>query len=1029
MQIADKYSPQEIESKWYDYWMEHRLFHSEPDEREPYTIVIPPPNVTGMLHMGHMLNNTLQDVLVRRARMQGKNACWVPGTDHASIATEAKVVAKLKAEGIEKSSLSREEFLRHAWDWKEKYGGVILQQLRKLGASCDWERTCFTMDEARTESVLRVFCDLYEKGLIYRGVRMVNWDPSAQTALSDEEVVFKESHGKLYYLRYRVEGHMLNNTLQDVLVRRARMQGKNACWVPGTDHASIATEAKVVAKLKAEGIEKSSLSREEFLRHAWDWKEKYGGVILQQLRKLGASCDWERTCFTMDEARTESVLRVFCDLYEKGLIYRGVRMVNWDPSAQTALSDEEVVFKESHGKLYYLRYRVEGTDRTIIVATTRPETILGDTALCVNPDDERYAWLPEDARVIVPLVGRSVPVIRDTYVDIAFGTGALKVTPAHDVNDYMLGEKYGLESIDIFNDDGTINDKVGLYAGMERFALRKQIEKDLDAAGLLEKTEDYTNNVGYSERTGVAIEPKLSMQWFLSMEKLAGPATRAVLEDEIKLVPEKYKNTYRHWMENIKDWCISRQLWWGQRIPAWYLPQGGYVVALNADEALEKARAKSGDASLTLADLRQDEDVLDTWFSSWLWPISVFDGIRRPNNKDIEYYYPTNDLVTGPDIIFFWVARMIMAGYEYRGEKPFGHVYFTGIVRDKIGRKMSKQLGNSPDPLDLIAQFGADGMRVAMLLSSSAGNDVMFDEALCEQGRNFGNKIWNAYRLVNGWTIDDTLAQSENNRLAIEWFRQALAKTLRQVESDFASYRISEAFMNLYKLFWDDFSGWYLEMIKPAYQCPIDRPTLEATCGFFDDLLRLLHPFMPFVTEEIWQDLAPRKAGESIMVQRMPEAREIDEALLGRFELTKEVVTAVRNVRKQKNIPQKDPLTLRVIADENYPAEYAPVLQKMGNLSQIETTREKDPSAVGFLVKTTQYFVPMEGMIDIEAERKKLAGELEYLEGFLASVQKKLSNERFVSSAPEKVVANERTKQADAEAKIAALREQLAALK
>ena len=875
MQIADKYAPQQIESKWYDYWMEHRLFHSEPDEREPYTIVIPPPNVTGMLHMGHMLNNTLQDVLVRRARMQGKNACWVPGTDHASIATEAKVVAKLKAEGIEKSSLSREEFLRHAWDWKEKYGGVILQQLRKLGASCDWERTCFTMDEARTESVLRVFCDLYEKGLIYRGVRMVNWDPSAQTALSDEEVVFKESHGKLYYLRYRVEG----------------------------------------------------------------------------------------------------------------------------------------------------------TDRTIIVATTRPETILGDTALCVNPDDERYAWLPEDARVIVPLVGRSVPVIRDTYVDIAFGTGALKVTPAHDVNDYMLGEKYGLESIDIFNDDGTINDKVGLYAGMERFALRKQIEKDLDAAGLLEKTEDYTNNIGYSERTGVAIEPKLSMQWFLSMEKLAGPATQAVLENEIKLVPEKYKNTYRHWMENIKDWCISRQLWWGQRIPAWYLPQGGYVVALNADEALEKARAKSGDASLTLADLRQDEDVLDTWFSSWLWPISVFDGIRHPNNKDIEYYYPTNDLVTGPDIIFFWVARMIMAGYEYRGEKPFGHVYFTGIVRDKIGRKMSKQLGNSPDPLDLIAQFGADGMRVAMLLSSSAGNDVMFDEALCEQGRNFGNKIWNAYRLVNGWTIDDTLAQSENNRLAIEWFRQALAKTLRQVESDFASYRILEAFMNLYKLFWDDFSGWYLEMIKPAYQCPIDRPTLEATCGFFDDLLRLLHPFMPFVTEEIWQDLAPRKAGESIMVQRMPEAREIDEALLGRFELTKEVVTAVRNVRKQKNIPQKDPLTLRVIADENYPAEYAPVLQKMGNLSQIETTREKDPSAVGFLVKTTQYFVPMEGMIDIEAERKKLAGELEYLEGFLASVQKKLSNERFVSSAPEKVVANERTKQADAEAKIAALREQLAALK
>ena len=893
MELATKYDPREVESKWYQYWLDHKLFSSRPDGREPYTVVIPPPNVTGVLHMGHMLNNTIQDILVRRARMEGKNACWVPGTDHASIATEAKVVARLAEEGIKKSDLTREEFLRHAWDWTHEHGGIILKQLRRLGASCDWDRTAFTMDEERSKSVIHVFVDLYKKGFIYRGVRMVNWDPKAKTALSDEEVVYKEEHSKLYYLKY---------------------------YVAPEDQASV-----------------------------------------------------ERK----DEAN--------------------------------------VMHRDDRG--WYA-----------VVATTRPETIMGDTAMCINPDDAKNTWL-KGKHVVVPKVGRTIPVIEDGYVDIEFGTGCLKVTPAHDINDHALGLKHNLETIDIFNDDGTINDKVGLYAGMERFALRKQIEKDLDAAGLLEKTEDYTNNVGYSERTGVAIEPKLSMQWFLSMEKLAGPATQAVLENEIKLVPEKYKNTYRHWMENIKDWCISRQLWWGQRIPAWYLPQGGYVVALNADEALEKARAKSGDASLTLADLRQDEDVLDTWFSSWLWPISVFDGIRHPNNKDIEYYYPTNDLVTGPDIIFFWVARMIMAGYEYRGEKPFGHVYFTGIVRDKIGRKMSKQLGNSPDPLDLIAQFGADGMRVAMLLSSSAGNDVMFDEALCEQGRNFGNKIWNAYRLVNGWTIDDTLAQSENNRLAIEWFRQALAKTLRQVESDFASYRILEAFMNLYKLFWDDFSGWYLEMIKPAYQCPIDRPTLEATCGFFDDLLRLLHPFMPFVTEEIWQDLAPRKAGESIMVQRMPEAREIDEALLGRFELTKEVVTAVRNVRKQKNIPQKDPLTLRVIADENYPAEYAPVLQKMGNLSQIETTREKDPSAVGFLVKTTQYFVPMEGMIDIEAERKKLAGELEYLEGFLASVQKKLSNERFVSSAPEKVVANERTKQADAEAKIAALREQLAALK
>ena len=875
MQIADKYSPQQIESKWYEYWLKHRLFHSEPDAREPYTIVIPPPNVTGMLHMGHMLNNTLQDVLVRRARMQGKNACWVPGTDHASIATEAKVVAKLKEEGIEKSSLTREEFLRHAWDWKEKYGGVILKQLQKLGASCDWERTVFTMD-----------------------------DP-----------------------------------------------------------------------------------------------------------------------------RTESVIRVFCDLYEKRLIYRGVRMVNWDPAAQTALSDEEVVFKESHGKLYYLRYKVEGMDRTIIVATTRPETILGDTGLCVNPADPRYDWLPQNARVTVPLVGRSIPVIRDSYVDIEFGTGALKVTPAHDVNDYMLGEKYGLESIDIFNDDGTINDKVGLYVGMDRFEVRKQIEKDLDAAGLLEKTEAYTNNVGYSERTGVAIEPKLSMQWFLAMEKLAGPATKAVMEDEIKFIPEKYKNTYRHWMETIKDWCISRQLWWGQRIPAYYLPKGGFVVAPTPEEALEKARIKSGDPNLQAADLRQDEDVLDTWFSSWLWPISVFDGIRDPDNKEIRYYYPTNDLITAPDIIFFWVARMIMAGYEYRGVKPFSHVYFTGIVRDKLGRKMSKQLGNSPDPLDLIAQYGADGMRVAMLLSSSAGNDVMFDEALCEQGRNFGNKIWNAYRLINGWTVDSALPQSENNRLAIEWFRQTLSKAIRQMEADFASYRISEVFMNLYKLFWDDFSGWYLEMIKPAYQAPIDAETLAATRGFFDDLLRLLHPFMPFVTEEIWQDLAPRKEGESIMTQLQPKAIEEDEKLLARFELAKEIISAVRNVRKQKNIPQKEALALHVILDENYPEEYAPVLCKMGNLSQISPVTEKDPAAAGFLVKTTQYFIPMEGMIDTAAEVEKLTKELEYLEGFLASVLKKLSNERFVQSAPEKVVANERAKQADAEAKIAAIREQLAALK
>ncbi len=873
--VADKYTPQDIESKWYEYWIENKLFHSEPDAREPYTIVIPPPNVTGMLHMGHMLNNTLQDVLMRRARQEGKNACWVPGTDHASIATEAKVVAKLKAEGIDKASLTREEFLKHAWEWKEKHGGIILQQLRKLGASCDWDRTCFTMDEPRTEGVIKVFCDLYEKGKIYRGVRMVNWDPSAKTALSDEEVIYKQSQGKLYYLRYMLEG----------------------------------------------------------------------------------------------------------------------------------------------------------SDRYIVVATTRPETILGDTAVCLNPNDERYKDIPEGARVIVPLVGRSIPIIRDEYVDIEFGTGALKVTPAHDVNDYMLGEKYNLPSIDIFNDDGTINDKVGMYVGIDRFECRKQIEVELQEAGLMEKVEAYTNNVGYSERTGVAIEPKLSMQWFLSMKELAEPATKAVMEDVIKFIPAKYKNTYRHWMENIKDWCISRQLWWGQRIPAYYLPEGGYVIAETAEKAVELARERSGNPALELSDLRQDEDVLDTWFSSWLWPISVFDGIRNPENEDIKYYYPTSDLITGPDIIFFWVARMIMAGYEYRGEMPFKNVYFTGIVRDKLGRKMSKQLGNSPDPLDLIAKYGADGMRVAMMLSSSAGNDVMFDEALCEQGRNFGNKIWNAYRLLSSWSVNEELAQSESNKVAVEWFKQTLSKAIGEVNEMFSTYRISEAFMRIYKLFWDDFSGWYLEIVKPAYQQPIDKATIEATRHFFDMLMRLIHPFMPFVTEEIWQDLAPRTAGESIMYAPMPTAEEADEPMLARFTLVMEAVSGVRNIRKQKNIPQKQALELNYISDENYPAEMAAVIVKMCNLSSITAIEEKDPTAEAFIVKTTQYFVPMGDKIDKDAELKKLADELTYLEGFLASVMKKLSNERFVNSAPEKVVANERAKQSDAEAKIAAIKERMEALK
>ena len=873
MQIADKYSPEQIEQKWYDFWIKENLFHSEPDEREPYTIVIPPPNVTGMLHMGHMLNNTLQDVLIRRARMQGKNACWVPGTDHASIATEAKVVAKLKAEGIDKASLTREEFLAHAWEWKEKHGGIILQQLRKLGASCDWERTCFTMDKERSESVLKVFVDLYRKGRIYRGVRMVNWDPSAQTALSDEEVIYKESNGKLYYLRYKIEG-----------------------------------------------------------------SEEY-----------------------------------------------------------------------------------------IVVATTRPETILGDSALCVNPNDERYKHLAEDARVIVPLVGRSIPVIRDEYVDLEFGTGALKVTPAHDVNDYMLGEKYGLETIDIFNDNGTINDKVGLYVGMERFECRRVIEGDLAAANLLEKVEPYTNNVGYSERTGVAIEPKLSMQWFLSMEELAKPATAAVLEDVIKFVPAKYKNTYRHWMENIKDWCISRQLWWGHRIPAYYLPKGGYVVAESAEEALRLAQEK--DASLTMADLRQDEDVLDTWFSSWLWPISVFDGINNPDNEEINYYYPTNDLVTGPDIIFFWIARMIMAGYEWRNEKPFSNVYFTGIVRDKLGRKMSKQLGNSPDPLDLIAKYGADGMRIAMLMSASAGNDVMFDEALCEQGRNFCNKIWNAYRLINMWAEDSTIPQPEASKQAIEWFDEVMLDRIARIDHNMEQYRISEAFTELYRLFWDDFSGSYLEMAKPAYQAPIDSVTLSRTKHYFDMLMRLLHPFMPFVTEEIWQDLRQEGDVKSIVVAPMPKAeREANATILARFGLVEEIITAIRNVRREKNIAQKEALMLNYIADENYPEEYEAVIAKMCNLKAINKVEEKDATAAGFIVKTTQYFVPMEGKIDREAELKRLTADLEYYEGFLASVMKKLSNERFVSSAPEKVVANERAKQSDAEAKIAALKEQIAAL-
>ena len=874
MELASKYNPADVEGKWYQYWLDHKLFSSKPDGREPYTVVIPPPNVTGVLHMGHMLNNTIQDILVRRARMKGKNACWVPGTDHASIATEAKVVNKLAKEGIKKTDLTREEFLKHAWAWTDEHGGIILKQLRKLGASCDWDRTAFTMDDTRSASVIRVFVDLYNKGLIYRGVRMVNWDPKALTALSDEEVIYKEEHSKLYYLRYKVEG-------------------------------------------------------------------------------------------------------------EDG--------------------------------------------RYAVVATTRPETIMGDTAMCINPNDPKNQWL-RGKKVIVPLVNRVIPVIEDDYVDIEFGTGCLKVTPAHDVNDYMLGEKHNLQSIDIFNDNGTISEAAGLYVGMDRFDVRKQIEEDLQAAGLLEKVEAYTNKVGFSERTNVPIEPKLSMQWFLKMQHFANMALPPVMNDQLRFFPPKYKNTYKNWLENIKDWCISRQLWWGHRIPAYFLPAGGYVVAETPEKALELAREKSGNADLQLSDLRQDEDCLDTWFSSWLWPISLFNGILDPDNDEIKYYYPTSDLVTGPDIIFFWVARMIMAGYEYRGDMPFRNVYFTGIVRDKIGRKMSKSLGNSPDPLELIDKYGADGVRMGMMLAAPAGNDILFDEALCEQGRNFNNKIWNAFRLVKGWNVSTEAEQPECSRVATAWFQATLDKTIAELDDLFGKYRLSEALMLVYKLFWDEFSGWYLEMVKPAFGSPIDKKTYEQTLSFFDCLLRLLHPFMPFITEELWQHLADRNPGESLMVQLVPEAKTFDSELLARFETVKEVIGGIRTIRLQRNIPQKEQLALEIVG-KNPVAELNAVIAKLCNLSAISEVSAKSEGAAAFLVGTTEYAVPLGSLINVEEELKKLENDLKYQEGFLQSVLKKLGNEKFVSKAPASVIEMERKKQADAETKIAALRESIAALK
>ena len=891
MELASKYDPQAVESKWYQYWLDNKLFSSKPDGREPYTVVIPPPNVTGVLHMGHMLNNTIQDILVRRALMEGKNACWVPGTDHASIATEAKVVNRLAQQGIKKTDLTREEFLKHAWDWTHEHGGIILKQLRKLGASCDWDRTAFTMDETRSRAVIHVFCDLYQKGLIYRGVRMVNWDPKAQTALSDEEVIYKDEHSKLYHLKYYVV---------------------------------------------------------------------------------------EQDCQQVDE--------------------------------------ENVMHKDEKG--YYA-----------VVATTRPETIMGDSAMCINPEDKKNTWL-KGKHVIVPLVNREIPVIEDTYVDIEFGTGCLKVTPAHDINDHALGLKHGLETIDIFNDNGTISEAAGLYVGMDRMDVRKQISIDLQNAGLMEKIEDYNNKVGFSERTNVPIEPKLSTQWFLKMQHFADIALPPVMDDDIEFYPKKYKNTYRHWLENIKDWCISRQLWWGHRIPAYYFDNAGkkdFVVAETAEEALKLAQEKN--ANIKAEDLEQESDCLDTWFSSWLWPISLFDGIEHPDNEEINYYYPTSDLVTGPDIIFFWVARMIMAGYEYRGKMPFKHVYFTGIVRDKLGRKMSKSLGNSPDPLVLIDKFGADGVRMGMMLSAPAGNDILFDESLCEQGRNFNNKIWNAFRLVKGWETAD-IEQPKSAEIAVKWFDAKLKEVNEEMQKQFKDYRISEALMTVYKLFWDEFSSWYLEMVKPAYGQPIDQKSYDATLRFFDALLKMLHPFMPFITEELWQHIYDRKDGESIMREKLdiPAPTTEEQKLAADIEAVKQIIAGVRTVRNQKNIAQKEQLSLQVVGKNDFEA-YNDVTLKMANLDKIEVIAEKSADASSFMVGTDEFAVPLGDLIDVAAEIEKAEAQLKHLEGFLMGVRKKLSNENFVAHAPEKVVALERKKESDSVEKIAALKATIEELK
>ena len=914
MELSAKYNPAEVEDKWYSYWLENKFFHSEPDAREPYTIVIPPPNVTGVLHMGHMLNNTIQDILVRRARMQGKNACWVPGTDHASIATEAKVVKKLAEQGIKKSDLTREEFLKHAWEWTNEHGGIILKQLRKLGASCDWDRTAFTMDDIRSESVIKVFVDLYNKGLIYRGLRMVNWDPKAQTALSNEEVIFKDEKSKLYYLKYYVE--------------------EAAGSVDGQEDTAV--------------------------------------------------------CLQPDSP--------------------------FDPTVK-----HQILHRDEQGRRY------------AVVATTRPETIMGDTAMCINPKDPKNTWL-KGKKVIVPLVNRSIPVIEDRYVEIEFGTGCLKVTPAHDANDYMLGKTHNLETIDIFNPDATLSEEAGLYVGMDRMAVRKQIVKDLKEAGLLEKVEDYDNKVGYSERNSdTVVEPRLCKQWFLKMQHFADIALPPVMNDELKFYPSKYKTTYNNWLENIQDWCISRQLWWGHRIPAYFLPCEGeqekFVVAETAEQALELAKAIPGYENITLEQLRQDDDALDTWFSSWLWPLSLFDGINNPGNEEIKYYYPTSDLVTGPDIIFFWVSRMIMAGYEYNGDMPFRNVYFTGIVRDKLGRKMSKSLGNSPDPLELIAKYGADAVRMGMMLSAPAGNDILFDEALCEQGRNFNNKIWNAFRLVKGWKVDENAQTPESSQIAVRWFNSMLAKVSAQIEEMLSKYRLSDALMAVYKLFWDDFCAWYLEVVKPAFGAGIDPFTYKSTVGFFDTLLKIMHPFMPFITEELWQNIEERSAGQTIMFESIPAFGEIDEQLLKDFDAATQVVMNVRNIRQTKGISSKDALSLSIKGD--FSKMMVPVIVRMANLSAVEfvDNMENRETGASFLIGTIEMFVPLSGMMNVEEEIAKIEAEIERYQKFLKGVEAKLSNEKFVSNAPEQVVKMELKKKSDATQKIENLQKSLAELK